>query len=117
DDGADQPDQVTRPGDRRFVDPGAVGATRVELDLQRRGATVADDGGAYDCLVGALLDQRRIRRDPMRLQPGQVVDRLDEVGLALAVAPDERGDARLQRHLRRGVRPEVVEREVGYVHY
>jgi hypothetical protein len=42
-------------------------------------------------------------------EPGQIVDRLDEVGLALAIATQERGDTRIQRDIDVVVGAEVVE--------
>jgi hypothetical protein len=45
-------------------------------------------------------------------QPGEVVDRLDEVGLALAVAADERRRTGFEDDLDVGVRAEVVQDQV-----
>ena len=77
---------------------------------------VLDHGRPDHRLLGAGADQRGVGGDPVRGQPGQVVDRLDQVGLALPVAADERRDARLERDVGGGVGPEVVEGQVGDVH-
>ena len=61
----------------------------VELDLEERGAPPSTTG-AHDRLVGPGAHQRRVGGDAVRGQPREVVDRLDQVGLALAVAADER---------------------------
>ena len=58
---ADQADQVAGPGEHRLVDPGPVGAARVDLDLEHRGPAVLDHRGADHRLLGAGPDQRARR--------------------------------------------------------
>src|SRR5690606_1124873 len=73
---------------------------------------VAADHGSFR----AHPDQRRVVSHPMATEGGQVVHRLDQVGLALAVRADERGDAGFERQLDLGVRPEIRQRQVCDVH-
>ena len=116
DDRAHQPDDLAGPRQRGAVDPGAVAAPGVQLDLEHRRAPVADHRGAHHRLVGARPHQRCVGGHPVRGEPREVVDGLDQVGLALAVAADERRGTRLQRHLGRGVGAEVVQGQVRDVH-
>jgi hypothetical protein len=48
-------------------------------------------------------------------QRGDVLDRLDQVGLALPVRPDENGRARLQGKVNAAVAAVIGEREMPYV--
>ena len=107
---------VAGPRQRRAVEPDPVGAARVELDLDQRAAVDPGHGGAHHGAFGPLADQRRVGGHPVAAQGGQVADRLDQVGLALAVRPAERGHPRPQLQAEVGVRPEVGQREPGQVH-
>ena len=114
--GPQQAQHLPGPRHRRAVDAGPVGPTWGQLELDERRPVVAHHAGAHDGTLGAEPDQRSVGRDPMAAEGRDVADRLDQVGLALAVRPDHRGHAGLQRQLDRRVRTEVHEREVGDVH-
>ena len=116
DDGAHQPDQLAGPGERGAVDLGPVALPRVDLHLQHRRAAVAHHRGPHHGALGARAHQGRVGGDAVGAEPGEVVDGLDEVGLALPVATHERGDARLEGDLRDRVGAEVVQGQVRDVH-
>ena len=110
DDGAQHPDQLARTAQRGAVQLGPVGLARGDLDLELELARVVDAGlhpGPDDRPLGAEADERLVGGDPVRAQRGQVLDGLDEVGLALAVGPDEGRDPRAERHVDAGVGAEV----------
>src|SRR5690625_2783686 len=66
---------------------------------------------------GAGAHEGRITGDAVGAERGQVCDRLNEVGLALAVGAHEGGDARLEGENNVFVRPEVRQGEVRYIHH
>ena len=113
---ADQAQQLAGPGERGPVHPGLVGATGVDLHLEDRLAPVADHGRPDHGMVRTQAHQRAVAGDPVRGERRDVVDRLDQVGLALAVAADERRHPGAERDLGLRVGPEVVQREVRDVH-
>ena len=87
------------------------------LDCYRTGERViAPDLDADDGLVGADAHERGVAGDAVRVEPRDVVDGFDEIGLALPVGADERGRAGLEVELGLRVRPEVVQHEPGDVH-
>ena len=59
-----------------------------------------------------MLDQRQVRADPVTGQPRQIVERLDDIGLALTIAADKCRDTGLEGDLQIPPRPEVVQRKV-----
>ena len=99
-------------GTHRPVDAAAVGAAAGDLHLEP-GRTVGalhiepDDG-----LLRAGPDERSIGGNPVGFEPGDVVDRFDQVGLALPVGADERGRPARQCDLGVRIRPEVVKLQV-----
>ena len=68
----------------RLAVPGVI-STSTSGDRSVAHHLAADDGA-----LGAEPDQRRVLRDPVRAEGREVADRLDQVGLALPVRPDER---------------------------
>ena len=83
---AQQAEHLARARHGGAVDPGAVGAARVDLDLDERGAVVAHHLRAHHRPLGAEAHERCVGGDAVAVEGGDVADRLDEVGLALAVA-------------------------------
>src|SRR5690625_2783684 len=67
--------------------------------------------------AGTPRAEGRITGDAVGAERGQVCDRLNEVGLALAVVAHEGGDARLEGENSVFVRPEVRQGEVRDVHH
>ncbi len=111
--GAEDPEDLAGPGQRRPVQPHPVRPARIDLDLDQRAAPARRDRRPDDGPVGALADQRRVRGDPVAAQRGDVADRLGQVGLALAVRPAQGGHSRFEHQVGRGIGPEVGEREPG----
>src|SRR5699024_8961326 len=114
--GAQRAQYVAGAGERGAVQLRPVGLAGRDLQLDQRLARVADDGRAQDRPVGAEAHQRLVGRDPVAGEGGDVADRLDEVGLALAVEADEGGRPRLQRQIGRLVAAEVTDAQVPDVH-
>ncbi len=112
----DDPQHIPRPDLGGPVDPGAVGLARIELQLDQLLPLALDDRGPDDRPLGAHPHQRGVRGDPVAAERGEIADRLDEIGLALAVGAHESRDARIERNLDPGVRAEVGERQMRYVH-
>ncbi len=114
---AQQADDVPRPGHRRAVEPGAVGPARVDLQLDQRAPVVPlttaqrTTARAAPCRTSGASVATRWLASASPRSPG-----LDQVGLALAVGPDEGRDPRLQAELHGCVGPEVGQREMGDVH-
>ena len=69
----------------RLDRPGLISTSRTAVR-----PSLPDHGRAHHGLVRPLLYQRRVGGDPVRAEPRQVVDGLDDLRLALAVAPQER---------------------------
>ena len=109
-------EDLARARHRRAAELGPVGPARTDLDLDRRVPAVPDDDRAHDRAVGSGSDQRRGQRDPVAAEGRDVAQRLDQVGLALPVRADQRGDARLQVEARAVVRAEVRDGQVPDVH-
>ncbi len=114
--GAQQAQHIARADVVGAVDPGPVGLARGELQLDQGGAAAVHHRGADPRPLGAQPDQRGVGGDPVAAQGGDVADRLDQVGLALAVGPDEGRHARVEGNLGPGVRPEVGERQMRNMH-
>ena len=100
----------------RGVHPQATLRRSFELAGKRLGGDVIKveplEGDNTRRLVGAGADERGVGGHAVRREPGEVVDRLDQVGLALAVAPDERGRARPELDIDVGVGAEVVQQQM-----
>ncbi len=114
--GAQQAQHIARADVVGAVDPGPVGLARSDLQLDQGGAPPVDHRGADHGALGAQPDQRGVGGDPVAAQGGDVADRLDQIGLALAVGADERRHARVEGNLGPGVGAEVGERQVRDVH-
>jgi len=113
---AQKAEHLARARHRRPVDPRAVGTAGVDLDLDDRLAVLACDAGAHDRALGSDPHQRRVGGHAVAAEGGDVPHGLDEVGLALAVLADERGDAGPQLEIDLGVAAEVGQRQGGDVH-
>ena len=117
DDGAQDAQQVAGPHGGA-VEPGAVGPAGDDLDLQDAGALAVDDLGPHHRPAGLRLarggaaHQGRVRTGPVAREGRQVGDRLDEVGLALPVGPDQGRGAGLQGEDELVVGAEVTECQV-----
>ncbi len=110
------PQHVPRSDLRRPVDAGAVGLAGVQLQLDQLLPLALPDLRPDDGPLGAHADEGGVGGDAVAAERRQVADRLDQVGLALAVGADEGGDARVQRDLDPGVRAEVGQRKMRDVH-
>src|SRR5690606_31854808 len=95
------------PGEGRPVEPGAVRAAGHDLQLDEALPPVPDDRGPDDRPLGTVTDQGGVGGDPVTAQGRDVARRLDEVGLALAVAAQEGGDPRGEGQLGGAVAAEV----------
>ena len=121
DDRAQHPEQVARTA-RPPVEAGPVGLARDDLDLNDAGALATDHLGAHDGAAGLLLtgpgpsDQGGLGADAVAGERGEVADRLHQVGLALAVGPDQGRGPGLQAQDQVVVGPEVIQRQVRDVH-
>lgn len=101
------------------VDPGPIGAPRIDLQFEQQTASVVQTGdhlGANDGLLGACLDEWPVAAHPMRTEPREVFDRLHEVGLTLAVGALEDRYSRSQAHIGLSVIAELVQLETSDVH-
>ena len=105
--GAQRAEHLSGPLHRRAAEPGTVGPAGVELELDQRLAPVAHDHAPDHRLAGAEPHQRLVGGHPVARERGEVADRLDQVGLALSVEPDQRRDPRTQRQLGALVAAEV----------
>ena len=117
DDGAQDAQQVAGPHGGA-VEPGAVGPAGDDLYLQDAGSPAVDDPGPHDRSAGLRLARRGtahqggVSAGPVAGEGRQVGDRLDEVGLALPVGPDEGRGAGLQGEDELVVGAEVTECKV-----
>ncbi|CAM5331689.1 hypothetical protein SHIRM173S_09669 [Streptomyces hirsutus] len=93
-DGADDPQHVPGPDLRGPVDPSAVGAARVQFQLDELLPLALADLGPDDRAVGSHADQRSVGGDTVAAEGGEIADRLDEVRLALPIGADEGRDPR-----------------------
>src|SRR5690625_1826260 len=109
-------EQIPGPGGGA-VEARPVGPTGDDLHLEYRRAFALDQLCLHDRAGGAGAHEGRITGDAVRAERGQVCDRLNEVGLALAVGAHEGGDARLEGENNVFVRPEVRQGEVRYIHH
>jgi hypothetical protein len=112
-------EQVPRPLQGCPVELRAVRTPRHDVQLEQQRSRVVDaglDASPYGRPFRARPYERGIGGDTVRAERRQVLDGLDEVGLALPVRPDEHADARLQRDLDLRVRPVVDQMEVRDVH-
>ncbi len=100
----------------RAVELGAIRALPVELQLDEQLAVAVGEQRPHDRGIRPGPDQRLVARDAVRTECGEVADRLDEVGLALPVAPDEHRGARPEHELGALVVAVVGEGEAGDVH-
>ena len=104
------------------VEAGPVGPPGDDLELHDGGASAVDDPGPQHRSARLLLPrpgaayERGVRARAVAGQARQVVDGLDEVGLALPVGADEGRDPGLEGDHEPVVGAEVVQGEVGDVH-
>ena len=115
-DGAQQSQHLSGARDGGAVDPGPVGATGVELDLDERAAGGPLDAGPHHRALGPGPHHRRVDGYPVRAQRRDVAQRLDDVGLALAVRPHQRRRSWPELQLERRPGPEVGQRQAGDAH-
>src|SRR6266487_4538151 len=78
-------DDLPRLPDRRPVEPGPVGAPRVDLEFDKSAGRRRIDLNPDDGTFGALAHERRIRRGAVTAERGRVANRLDQVRLPVAV--------------------------------
>ena len=109
-------EQVGEPPAGRGVEPRTVGLALV--DRQFRGQLTAPVVGQRPDQRGLRPgpDERRIPRDPVRTERGQHGHGLEHVGLAVAVAADEGGHARLEVEFEQRPRAEVDQAQPAQVH-
>lgn len=86
-------ENLARPADRRAVDLGAIGGALIQFQIDAELPARVHDGGADSGAFGPEPDQRRVRGDPVRAECGQIADRLEQVGLAVAVGSEENRSA------------------------
>ena len=114
--GAEGAQHLAWPAERHPVEPDAVGPARVDLDLHEVVPRSVGNARADDGLRGTLPDQRGVLGDPVTGQRRDVANRLDEVGLALAVRAAEDRDPWRQRDIHARIRAEVRQRQASQVH-
>ncbi len=117
--GAQRAEQFARAAQRRPVEAGPILPSGQQFDLEQQLPRVVQPGlhpGPDDRPLGGVPHQRGLGRHPVRTERGQVVDRLDQVRLALSVGPGERGDTRLQAQFDARIRTEIRERQMGDEH-
>jgi hypothetical protein len=105
----EHPEQVPGLLQRLAVHQHAVAAAGHQLRLDEDGPALALALGPDDGPLGPLPHERLGGRAPERRHRGQPRHCLEEVGLALAVVAEQRGQPGRQRHLGLRVRPEVRE--------
>ena len=104
------------------VEAGPVGPAGDDLQLHDGGPPAVDDPGPQHRPAGLLVPrpgaahERGVRARAVAGQARQVVDGLDEVGLALPVGADEGRDPGLEGDHEPAVGAEVLQGEVGDVH-
>ena len=82
--------------ERRTVELGPIGFAGSDLELQRQLARIVNAGlhpGPHHRAGGARTYQRHLGSYAMRAHRGEILDRLNEVGLALPIRPDKGGRA------------------------
>ncbi len=93
-----------------------VAARLRDLDIDAELALTVTQFGADDATVLSETHERRIRRDPVRLQRAEVGNGLDQIRLALAVRALEHLDTRVQLEFGGAVIPKIPQAQVGDVH-
>jgi hypothetical protein len=87
-----------------------------DLRLEQQRPPLAFTLGAYEGTLRTDADQRLVRRSTERVERRQVGDRFQQVGLAVAVGAEDRGQPFVEGDLGRLVAPEIGEPEPAEVH-
>ncbi len=104
------PHEVPGPAHPLTIDLDPVAADPGDLHLDELSPPVGTlDRGTDDRGVGTGADQCVVGHPAKRSETGDPADRLQQVRLALAVLPDDRGQARTELDVGRLVRAEIAE--------
>ena len=113
----DDTQEITRPVHPLAIDLDPVASHPWDLDLDELlSAVIGLNRRADHRSLGTKSDQGVVGSTPKRAGAGHPRDGLDEIRLAVAVLPDNRGQAVAERHLDTAIRTPVGERQASDLH-